>query len=121
MTTLTDRPRAALLVIDVQNDVMSGTHNRDGVIANIVALVDKARAEDVPVVWVQHSGDEMRKEFREFQSSATKGVASITEEIDRTLRQSQEKPKLEPKPEQPIIEPGGEPPPRAPKSRDGRK
>ena len=65
--------------------------------------------------------DEMRKEFREFQSSATKGVASITEEIDRTLRQSQEKPKLEPKPEQPIIEPGGEPPPRAPKSRDGRK
>ena len=62
MTTLTDRPRAALLVIDVQNDVMSGTHNRDGVIANIVALVDKARAEDVPVVWVQHSGDEMPKE-----------------------------------------------------------
>ena len=61
MTTLTDRPRAALLVIDVQNDVMSGTHNRDGVIANIVALVDKARAEDVPVVWVQHSGDEMPK------------------------------------------------------------
>ncbi len=62
MTTLTDRPRAALLVIDVQNDVMSGTHNRDGVIANIVALVDKARAEDVPVVWVQHSADEMPKE-----------------------------------------------------------
>ena len=62
MTTLTDRPQAALLVIDVQNDVMSGTHNRDGVIANIVALVDKARAEDVPVVWVQHSADEMPKE-----------------------------------------------------------
>jgi nicotinamidase-related amidase len=62
MTTLTDRPRAALLVIDVQNDVMSGTHNRDGVIANIAALVDKARAEDVPVVWVQHSGEEMPKE-----------------------------------------------------------
>ncbi|HVD28582.1 MAG TPA: cysteine hydrolase family protein [Mycobacteriales bacterium] len=62
MTTLTDRPRAALLVIDVQNDVMSGTHNRDEVIANIVALVDKARAEDVPVVWVQHSAEEMPKE-----------------------------------------------------------
>jgi nicotinamidase-related amidase len=61
MTTLTDRPRAALLVIDVQNDVMSGTHNRDEVIANIVALVDKARAEEVPVVWVQHSSDEMPK------------------------------------------------------------
>jgi nicotinamidase-related amidase len=59
MTTLTDRPNTALLVIDVQNSVMSGTHNRDGVVANIAALVDKARAEDVPVVWVQHSSDNM--------------------------------------------------------------
>jgi nicotinamidase-related amidase len=59
MTTLTDRPNTALLVIDVQNDVVAGTHNRDGVVANIAVLVDKARAGDVPVVWVQHSADGM--------------------------------------------------------------
>jgi nicotinamidase-related amidase len=59
MTTLPDRPNTALLVIDVQNGVMSGAHNRDGVIVNINTLVDKARAEDVPVVWVQHSSDEL--------------------------------------------------------------
>jgi nicotinamidase-related amidase len=59
MTTLTDRPNTALVVIDVQNDIMAGTHNRDGVVANIANLVDKARADDVPVVWVQHSGDGM--------------------------------------------------------------
>ncbi len=59
MTTLTERPNAALLVIDVQNDVMAGAHNRDGVIANIAALVDKARAEQVPVVWVQHADHDM--------------------------------------------------------------
>ena len=59
MTTLTDRPNTALLVIDVQNGVMSGTHNRDGVIANIATLVDKARAGNVPVVWVQHSSDQL--------------------------------------------------------------
>jgi nicotinamidase-related amidase len=59
MTTLADRPNTALLVTDVQNGVMSGTHNRDAVIANIVELVDKARAADVPVVWVQHSSDEL--------------------------------------------------------------
>lgn len=59
MTTLTDRPNTALLVIDVQNDVVTGAHNRDGVVANIVALVDKARAEHAPVVWVQHSADGM--------------------------------------------------------------
>ncbi|MBA2559673.1 MAG: isochorismatase family protein [Propionibacteriales bacterium] len=56
MTTLSGRPNTALLVIDVQNDVMVGVHNRDGVIANIASLVDKARAEKVPVVWVQHTG-----------------------------------------------------------------
>jgi nicotinamidase-related amidase len=53
MTTLPDRPNAALLVIDVQNGVMAGAHERDGVIANINRLVDRARAEDVPVIWVQ--------------------------------------------------------------------
>jgi nicotinamidase-related amidase len=60
MSTLTDRPHTALLVIDVQNGVVAGSHDRDGVVANIASLVDKARAEDVPVVWVQHSSDELR-------------------------------------------------------------
>ncbi len=59
MTTLTDRPNTALLVIDVQNGVMAGTHNRDAVIGNIAVLVGKARSEQVPVVWVQHSSDEL--------------------------------------------------------------
>jgi nicotinamidase-related amidase len=59
MTTLPDRPNTALLVIDVQNAVVtSGTPNRDGVVANINTLVDQARGQDVPVVWVQHSDDE---------------------------------------------------------------
>jgi nicotinamidase-related amidase len=57
MTTLTDRPNTALIVIDVQNDVVGGSHNRDAVVANISTLVDKARSEQVPVVWVQHSSD----------------------------------------------------------------
>ena len=55
MTTLTDRPNTALVVIDVQNDVVAEAHDRDGVIANINTLVDKARGEGVPVVWVQHN------------------------------------------------------------------
>ena len=59
MTTLNERPNTALLIVDVQNDVMSGAVNRDAVVANIAALVEKARAENVPVVWVQHSSDEM--------------------------------------------------------------
>lgn len=57
MTTLPDRPQTALLVIDVQNDVVAGAHDREAVIANIAALTDRARREGVPVLWVQHSDD----------------------------------------------------------------
>ncbi|HEX3789119.1 MAG TPA: isochorismatase family protein [Pseudonocardiaceae bacterium] len=59
MTTLDNRPNSALLVIDVQNGVLAGAHERDAVVANIGALVDKARAADVDVVWVQHNSDEL--------------------------------------------------------------
>ncbi len=55
MTTLADRPGTALLVIDVQNDVVGGAHERDTVVANVVTLTEKARAADVPVIWVQHN------------------------------------------------------------------
>jgi nicotinamidase-related amidase len=57
MTTLDNRPNAALLVVDVQNGVVEGAHERDDVVANIGALVDKARQADVAVVWVRHSDD----------------------------------------------------------------
>lgn len=59
MTSLTDRPNTALLVIDVQRRVVADAHNRDGVIANINTLVAKARNENVPVIWVQHSDEGM--------------------------------------------------------------
>jgi nicotinamidase-related amidase len=67
MTTLPDRPNTALLVIDVQNGVVADTHNRDGVIANIHTVVDKARAEDAPVIWVQHSDDHLPRGSESWQ------------------------------------------------------
>jgi nicotinamidase-related amidase len=57
MTTIPERPNSALLVIDVQNDVVEGAYERDAVVANIASLVERARSEKVPVVWVQHSSD----------------------------------------------------------------
>jgi nicotinamidase-related amidase len=59
MTTLANRPNTALLVVDVQNGVVEGAHERDGVVANVGSLVDKARRERVPVVWVQHSDEQI--------------------------------------------------------------
>ncbi|WP_374008037.1 isochorismatase family protein [Leifsonia sp. LS-T14] len=57
MTTLEGRPGTALLVIDVQNDVIGGAHRRDEVVDTIRGLIDKAREGRVPVVWIQHSDD----------------------------------------------------------------
>jgi nicotinamidase-related amidase len=61
VTTLPDRPHTALMVIDVQQGVVEGAHQRDTVVANISALVDRARDEGVPIVWVQHSDEELQK------------------------------------------------------------
>jgi nicotinamidase-related amidase len=59
MTTLAERPNTALLVIDVQNGVVDEAYERDRVVANIGGLVDRARAEEIDVVWVQHHSDEL--------------------------------------------------------------
>ncbi|MDN3023175.1 cysteine hydrolase family protein [Streptomyces sp. S.PB5] len=67
MTTLSARPRTALLVIDVQKGVVTGAHRRDEVVANIAALVDRARAEHIPVVWVQHSDEDMPRDSEDWQ------------------------------------------------------
>jgi nicotinamidase-related amidase len=61
MSTLKNRPNTALLVIDVQNGVVNGAHQRDAVVANVGSLVEKARQEQVPVVWVQHSDEQLVK------------------------------------------------------------
>ncbi|HEY3832138.1 MAG TPA: isochorismatase family protein [Acidimicrobiia bacterium] len=67
MTTLSNRPNAALLIIDVQNGVVGSAHNRDAVIGNINTLIDKARAEHVPVIWVQHHDEELEQGTEEWE------------------------------------------------------
>ena len=61
MATLENRPNTALLVVDVQNGVVAGAHERDAVVANVGSLVDKARRERVPVVWVQHADEQLAR------------------------------------------------------------
>ena len=59
MTTFQNRPNTALLVIDVQTGVVGDAYERDTVVANVGTVVEKARAAEVPVVWVQHSSDNL--------------------------------------------------------------
>jgi nicotinamidase-related amidase len=67
MTTLADRPNTALLVIDVQNGVVGEAYDRDNVVATIGTLIDKARAADVEVVWIQHNSDDLSRDSESWQ------------------------------------------------------
>ena len=51
----------ALLVIDVQNDVVANALRTSEVVANIDSLISSARTSGVPVIWVQHSDDYLEK------------------------------------------------------------
>jgi nicotinamidase-related amidase len=59
MSTLENRPRTALLVVDVQTGVVANAHAREEVVANIASLVEAARRDGAPVIWVQHVSDEL--------------------------------------------------------------
>ncbi len=59
MSTHTGRDKSALLVIDVQNGVAEGAYNLPAVLSNINIAIEKARAAGVPVIWVQHSDEEL--------------------------------------------------------------
>ena len=53
MSRFADRNATALLVIDMQRDVVAGNHEVERVTDNIAALVERAHAAGTPVVWVQ--------------------------------------------------------------------
>jgi nicotinamidase-related amidase len=59
MSTLADRPNTSLVIVDVQVGVVAKAHSRDAVVAAIAALVERARREHVPVIWVQHESEDL--------------------------------------------------------------
>jgi nicotinamidase-related amidase len=61
MTTIANRPNTALLIVDVQRGVVERNYQRDAVVGNIRILVERARAQDVPVVWVQDTGENRKQ------------------------------------------------------------
>ena len=67
MTTLKHRPNTALLVVDVQNGVVAGAHERGAVVANISTLVERARQDVTPVIWVQQTDERLAEGSDDWQ------------------------------------------------------
>ena len=96
MTTLENRPNTAVLVVDVQNGVVEGTHDRAAVVANIGRLVEKARQGGIPVVWVQDSGGHIVKGSDDWQIVPELDPADDEPHIDKNYGDAFEDTTLEP-------------------------
>jgi nicotinamidase-related amidase len=95
MTTLPGRNATALVVVDVQNGVVAGAARRDEVVANIQQLVSRARAGAVPVVWVQHSDDDLERGSEAWQIVAELPVAEGEHVVHKRFGDSFEATELE--------------------------
>ena len=88
MSTFTDRNNSALLVIDVQVGVMAEAFERESKIANMAKTIDKARAEGVPVIWVQHSDEELVLESAEWEIVSELSPLPSETKVRKTFRSS---------------------------------
>jgi nicotinamidase-related amidase len=59
MATIREGNKSVLLVVDVQTGVMRSAWEAPRIIQNIVTAVEKARGQGIPVIWVQHSDNEL--------------------------------------------------------------
>jgi nicotinamidase-related amidase len=59
MSTIHEGKNTALIVVDVQVGVMNNAWDAARVIGNVAHTVERARAQGVPVNWVQHSDAEL--------------------------------------------------------------
>lgn len=70
MATIREGNRSVLLVVDVQAGVVKGAWEAPRVVGNVVLAVERARAQGVPVIWVQHADEDLVHGSPEWQWAA---------------------------------------------------
>jgi nicotinamidase-related amidase len=59
MATVREGDKTVLLVVDVQVGVVSEAWDAPRIVGNVARAVERARSEGAPVIWVQHSDEEL--------------------------------------------------------------
>ncbi len=95
MSAYPDRNRTALMVIDVQVDVMEYAWKREETISRIAELVRRARESKVDVIWVQHSDDGMQIDSEAWQLVPELKVLNSERIVHKLWRSSFEETELE--------------------------
>ncbi|XSG77241.1 cysteine hydrolase family protein [Herpetosiphon llansteffanensis] len=67
MATIREGNNAALVVVDVQVGVVNEAWDGARIIGNIAHTVERARAENIPVLWVQHTDEELPTDSPQWQ------------------------------------------------------
>jgi nicotinamidase-related amidase len=67
MATVREGNKAVLVVVDVQIGVIRETWDANRIVGNVARAVDRARYQGVPVIWVQHSDEDLIAESPEWQ------------------------------------------------------
>jgi nicotinamidase-related amidase len=95
MSKFSDRTKSALLVIDVQVGVVGEAFERDLKVANMSKAIDRARAASIPVIWVQHSDEELVLESAEWEIVSELSPLPNEPRVRKTFRSSFEETNLE--------------------------
>ena len=59
MATVRQGNNGVLLIVDVQVGVMNESWDVPRIVENVARAVERARAQGVPVIWVQHSDENL--------------------------------------------------------------
>lgn len=62
MATVREGNKSVLLVVDVQVNVVKGSWEAQRVVGNVALAVERARAQGMPVIWVQHADEDLVKD-----------------------------------------------------------
>jgi nicotinamidase-related amidase len=92
MATVREGNNGVLLVVDVQVGVMRESWDAARVIKNLARAVERARARNVPVIWVQHSDRDLAYGSPEWQwvpeVTPAKGETLIHKEFNSSFEQT---------------------------------
>ena len=67
MATIREGNNSVLLVVDVQAGVVKGAWEAPRIVGNVALAVERARAQGVPVIWVQHGDEDLVRGSPEWQ------------------------------------------------------
>ena len=59
MATIRQGNQGVLIVVDVQVGVVKNAWETPRVVANVARAVERARDQDIPVIWVQHASEDL--------------------------------------------------------------